>query len=82
MPNNPKWLEDALAHLASPPAPSDADAWGKRIAEVFAIAEVEKYATQESKFELIFKGATERDVATMRRYLSAKENAVLTILIG
>ena len=73
------WLERTLLYLASAPRDMTVEQMAERICHALKLAEVEKYATEESRFEFQLTGATAEDVAEIRRHLSAFENSIVEI---
>ena len=75
------WLEHMILYLASEPQEITAQQMAERISQALEIAEVEKYATDKSRFGFKLMGATPDDVAEIRRHLSAFENSIVEIEI-
>lgn len=75
----PDWLKAAIDHLKSAPEGMTPEQWAARIHEALEIVEVKKYATPESRFAFKFAGASEEEVAEIRRHLSDFENSIVEI---
>lgn len=73
------WLIRAIDHLRSLPSGSTPEQIGQRIHEALEIAEVEKYATPESRFTFKFTEASDEDLAKVRASLTPFENSIVEI---
>ena len=78
----PDWLREAIDHLKSAPRSGEMtpEEWAIRIHETLEIVEAKKYATPESRFAFRFTGASEADVAEVRKHLSEFENSIVEIV--
>lgn len=75
----PDWLTRAIDYLAAAPDGMDAEQWAQRIHEALEIVEAKKYATAQSRFTFRMSGATEEDLAEIRRHLTLFENLIVDI---
>jgi hypothetical protein len=73
------WIQKFHDCLAREPRRVTALQMAERIHEALTIAEVEKYATPESRFGFVLEGATENEVAEIIRYLTPLERSIVEI---
>lgn len=77
--NDEEWLRNYLNYLASLKKDITAEDMAFAIHAALEIAEAEKYATAESRFTFVFSGASEEDVAEIRKHLTPFENSIVKI---
>lgn len=73
-----EWFQALLWHLAAR-GECTPFTMAQLIHEALQIAEIEKYATAESRFEFVFSGASEEDLAEIMGYLTPLERSVVVL---
>lgn len=75
-----EWLKQLHEHLAAAnDVPLTPVLMAHLIHEGLQIAEAEKFATAESRFEFVLKDATDEDLAEIRRHLTPFENTIVEL---
>ena len=76
----PQWLQDVIAHLRRTATfELGPEEMAERLHEALEIAEVRKYATDETRFIFRVSGATAEEIARIRSHLTAFENSIVDI---
>jgi hypothetical protein len=75
-----KWLNDFRAVLESSPRELTAREIAGRIHAALAVAEVEQYATEKSRFRFALSGASPQEIEEIYGYLTPLERRVVEIV--
>ena len=76
------WFQSALQHLRlAADAEMTPGEMAQLLHEALEISEAPRYATEKSRFTFSFSGASEEDLAEIRRHLSPFENSIVELKI-